>query len=110
MDLFLGVNVGLFLFKFLVSFNLNKSVKDFVEFNEWYLFEFYFGEKMGMKFYIDIMGDVIINIGVISYDKEKVGCYGINLRYFEGFKFEDVIDRFRSEINELGFNLEFGKV
>ena len=49
------------------------------------------------------------NIGVISYDKEK-GSYGINLRYPEGFKFEDAIDRFRSEINELGFNLELGKV
>ena len=66
--------------------------------------------KMGMKFHTDIMGDVTTNIGVISYDKEKAGSYGINLRYPEGFKFEDAIDRFRSEINELGFNLELGKV
>ena len=53
---------------------------------------------MGMKFHTDIMGDVTTNI-VISYDKEKAGSYGINSRYPEGFKFEDAIDRFRSEIN-----------
>ena len=110
MDPSLGVNAGLFLLKFLASLNLNKSAKDFVEFNERYLIESHFGEKMGMKFHTDIMGDVTTNIGVISYDKEKAGSYGINLRYPEGFKFEDAIDRFRSEINELGFNLELGKV
>ena len=65
---------------------------------------------MGMKFHTDIMGDVTTNIGVISYDKEKAGRYGVNLRYPEGFKFEDAIERFRSEINELGFSLELGKV
>ena len=42
--------------------------------------------------------------------KEKAGRYGVNLRYPEGFKFEDAIERFRSEINELGFSLELGKV
>ena len=35
---------------------------------------------MGMKFHTDIMGDVTTNIGVISYDKEKAGSYGINLK------------------------------
>ena len=44
MDPSLGVNAGLFLLKFL-SLNLNKSAKDFVEFNERYLFESHFGEK-----------------------------------------------------------------
>ncbi len=45
MDPSLGVNAGLFLLKFLASLNLNKSAKDFVEFNERYLFESHFGEK-----------------------------------------------------------------
>ena len=55
MDPSLGVNAGLFLLKFLASLNLNKSAKDFVEFNERYLFESHFWLKMGMKFHTDIM-------------------------------------------------------
>ena len=27
---------------------------------------------MGMKFHTDVMGDVTTNVGIITYDKEKV--------------------------------------
>lgn len=70
----------------------------FVVFSNCYLFNLDFGEKMGMKFYIDVMGDVIINIGVIIYDNENVGFFGINLCYLEGFEFEKVMDCFVNEI------------
>ena len=43
---------------------------------------------MGMKFHTDVMGDVTTNIGVITYDNENAGLFGINLRYPEGFEFE----------------------
>lgn len=36
---------------------------------------------MGMKFHTDVMGDVTTNIGVITYDNENAGLFGINLRY-----------------------------
>ncbi len=32
------------------------------------------------------MGDVTTNIGVITYDNENAGLFGINLRYPEGFE------------------------
>lgn len=63
-----------------------------------------------MKFHTDIMGDVTTNIGVIKYDNEQAGRYGINLRYPEGFEFEEAIERFTNEIKELGFSVELGKV
>ena len=110
MDPSLGVNAGLYLLKFLSTLNLNKCAKDFVEFNQRYLFDSHFGEKMGMKFHTDVMGDVTTNIGVIKYDKDNAGCYGVNLRYPEGFEFEEAINRFSDEIKELGFDLELGKV
>ncbi|HBO2457273.1 TPA: dipeptidase PepV, partial [Pseudomonas aeruginosa] len=43
MDPSLGVNAGLYLLKFLSSLNLDKSAKDFVEFNNRYLFDSHFG-------------------------------------------------------------------
>lgn len=42
--------------------------------------------------------------------KDKGGEYGINLRYPEGFEFDDAIKRFANEVNELGFELDLGKV
>lgn len=110
MDPSLGVNAGLYLLKFLSSLNLDKSAKDFVEFNNRYLFESHFGEKMGMKFHTDEMGEVTTNIGIIKYDNEQAGRYGVNLRYPQGFEFEEAIERFTNEIKDLGFNLQLGKV
>ena len=47
-----------------------------------------------MKFHTDIMGDVTTNIGVMTYDNENAGRFGVNLRYPQGFEFEEAIDRF----------------
>lgn len=110
MDPSLGVNAGLYLLKFLSSLNLDKSAKDFVEFNNRYLFDSHFGEKMGMKFHTDVMGDVTTNIGIIKYDNKEAGIYGVNLRYPQGFEFEEAVERFTNEIKDIGFSLELGKV
>ncbi|MFI9577589.1 dipeptidase PepV [Staphylococcus capitis] len=110
MDPSLGVNAGLYLLKFLSSLNLDKSAKDFVEFNNRYLFDSHFGEKMGMKFHTDVMGDVTTNIGIIKYDNKETGRYGVNLRYPQGFEFEEAVERFTNEIKDIGFSLELGKV
>lgn len=84
----IGVNAGLYLLKFLASLNLDNNAQAFVAFSNRYLFNSDFGEKMGMKFHTDVMGDVTTNIGVITYDNENAGLFGINLRYPEGFEFE----------------------
>ncbi|MFJ6458555.1 MULTISPECIES: dipeptidase PepV [Staphylococcus] len=110
MDPSLGVNAGLYLLKFLSSLNLDKSAKDFVEFNNRYLFDSHFGEKMGMKFHTDVMGDVTTNIGIIKYDNKEAGRYGVNLRYPQGFEFEEAVERFTNEIKDIGFSLELGKI
>ena len=109
MDPSIGVNAGLYLMNFLSSLDLDKTAANFVEFSNKYLFESHFGEKMGMKFHTDVMGDVTTNIGVITYDNQKGGSFGINLRYPEGFEFEEALTRFKSEINSLGFSIKLGK-
>ncbi|WP_251519756.1 dipeptidase PepV [Staphylococcus sp. Marseille-Q6910] len=109
MDPSIGVNAGLYLLNFLSALNLDKTAANFIDFSEKYLFESHFGEKMGMKYHTDTMGDVTTNIGVISYDKENAGQYGVNLRYPQGFEFEEAMDRFKNEIKQLGFTFEIGK-
>ena len=109
MDPSIGVNAGLYLLNFLSQLDLDKSATNFVDFSEKYLFNSHFGEKMGMKYHTEIMGDVTTNIGVISYDNTKGGKFGINLRYPEGFEFEEAMARFTKEIETLGFSIELGK-
>lgn len=110
MDPSIGLNAGLFLIHFLNELNLDAQAKQFTDLSERYLFESHFGEKMGMKFHTDKMGDLTTNIGIISYSSENAGEYGINLRYPEGFEFDDAIKRFTNEVNALGFELDLGKV
>ncbi|GEP84356.1 dipeptidase PepV [Staphylococcus piscifermentans] len=110
MDPSIGLNAGLFLIHFLSELNLDKQAAKFTDLSERYLFESHFGEKMGMKFHTDKMGDLTTNIGIIAYSKANGGEYGINLRYPEGFEFDDAIKRFTNEVQELGFELDLGKV
>lgn len=110
MDPSIGVNAGLYLIHFLNTLNLNSMAKRWVEFGDHYLFDSHFGEKMGMKFHTDHMGDVTTNIGTLSFDPEKGGRYGVNLRYPEGFNFEQSIEKFEAEIAQKGFGIEMGKI
>ena len=110
MDPSLGVNAGLYLLDFISTLNLNQTAREFVDFSNRYLHESHFGEKMGMKFHTDVMGDVTTNVGIISYDNKQGGRFGINLRYPQKFEFEEAIQRFTKEIKAYGFDLELGKV
>ncbi|MDK7751741.1 dipeptidase PepV [Staphylococcus sp. UMB10092B] len=109
MDPSIGVNAGLYLLHFLAQLGLDKTAENFTQFSEQYLFNSHFGEKMGMKFHTDVMGDVTTNIGIISYDNQNGGQFGINLRYPQGFEFEEAMTRFKGEIQELGFSIALGK-
>lgn len=110
MDPSIGVNAGLYLIHFLNTLNLNQSAQSWTAFGEKYLFDSHFGEKMGMKFHSDSMGDLTTNIGVIRYDLDEGGSFGINLRYPEGFDFDRAISDFTAEIQALGFDIEGLKV
>lgn len=109
MDPSKGVNAGLYLLNFLATIDLDQSAANFVNFSERYLFNSHFGEKMGMKYHTEIMGDVTTNIGIISYNNNNGGKFGINLRYPEGFEFEEAMTRFENEIQQLGFSMKLGK-
>lgn len=110
MDPSIGVNAGLYLLHFLATLNLDKTATNFVDFSEKYLFESHFGEKLGMKFHTDTMGDVTTNVGVIQYDhKDGESKFGINLRYPDGFNFDEAIQRFGKEAEALGFDITIGE-
>ncbi|MCS4485312.1 dipeptidase PepV [Staphylococcus americanisciuri] len=110
MDPSIGVNAGLFLLHFLNKLNLDQTARNWAAFSERYLYESHFGEKMGMKYHTEQMGDLTTNIGILKYDQNNAGTFGINLRYPEGFDFARAIAAFEAEIQALGFELKLGKV
>ncbi|QLK86287.1 dipeptidase PepV [Staphylococcus sp. 17KM0847] len=110
MDPSIGVNAGLYLIHFLSTLNLNQKAKDWVAFSERYLFDSHFGEKIGMQYHTEQMGDLTTNIGILKYDRDKGGIFGVNLRYPDGFDFEHAIQQFKVVIHEQGFGLDVGKV
>ncbi|UXR73167.1 dipeptidase PepV [Staphylococcus sp. IVB6238] len=110
MDPSIGVNAGLFLIHFLNTLNLDQTALNWTAFSERYLYESHFGEKLGMKYHTDQMGDLTTNIGILTYDKSQGGSFGVNLRYPEGFDFDTEIRKFKDEVKALGFELKIGKV
>ncbi|EKU50262.1 dipeptidase PepV [Staphylococcus massiliensis] len=110
MDPSIGVNAGLHLMHFLSGLNLDQTALNMVNFSEKYLYQSDFGEKMGMKFHSEVMGDVTTNIGTMQYDKNKKARFGVNLRFPEGFDFDAAIKQFEDEIKPLGYAIEVKKV
>ncbi|MFC6117175.1 dipeptidase PepV [Macrococcoides bohemicum] len=106
MEPFKGVNAGLYLVNFLNTLDLDKKAKSFVNFGDTYLFDSHFGEKLGMTYETEEMGQLTTNYGVISYTDVDGGHYGVNLRYPNGFDFDTEIKKFEEQIAKDGFEIE----
>lgn len=109
MDPSQGINAGLLLIQFLNNLNLDKYANSYVKFANDYLVNSPNGEKMGMKFATEEMGEVTTNTGIMSYTDVDGGQFGINLRYPEGFNFEQSLTRFTEEIADRGFEIDMDK-
>ena len=62
---------------------------------------------MGMKFATEEMGEVTTNTGIMSYTDVDGGQFGINLRYPEGFNFDQSMSRFSEEVKEKASKLKW---
>ena len=105
MDPSLGVNAGLYLLDFISTLNLNQTAREFVDFSNRYLHESHFGEKMGMKFHTDVMGDVTTNVGIISYDNKQGGRFGINLRYPQNLSLKKQYNDLQKKLKHMDLTL-----
>ena len=76
-----GVNAGLWLVKFLENEQLDPQANAFVRFVSQYFYEDTRGRRLGVAHTNEELGDLTINVGVLSYTNEYGGKIGINLRY-----------------------------
>lgn len=76
-----GVNAGLWLAKFLADETLDPQANEFVRFVSQYFYGDTRGKQLGVAHTNEELGDLTINVGVLSYTSEHGGKMGINLRY-----------------------------
>ena len=71
-----------------------------------YFFQDSRGKKLGIDSSDDISGELTINVGKMSYDREKGGRFGLNLRYPVTNNMEKTKEVNRSCFSQSDFQLE----
>jgi succinyl-diaminopimelate desuccinylase len=76
-----GKNAGLLLVQFLANEAMNSRAKMFIDFAHRYFCGDSRGKKLGVAHMNEELGDLTINVGIMSYTDEQGGKLGLNLRY-----------------------------
>jgi succinyl-diaminopimelate desuccinylase len=100
-----GVNAGLKLVQYLHNFSFDSNGSGFLMFAQKYLLDDSRGQSLEVAFSDDITGDLTINVGILSFDKEEGGTLGLNIRYPVTHKIEDTIEVLKNKSSDFGFSI-----
>lgn len=100
-----GKNAGLLLANFLSSFELDSLGKLFVSSAVDFFFGDSRGRKLGVQYEDDITGELTINVGVMSYNEQDGGRFGLNMRYPVTFKLNDGMKTLTEVANQAEFTI-----
>lgn len=101
-----GKNAGLILAKFLSGLELDKQAAAFIQFVSAYFYQDSRGHALGIAYSDDITGDLTINVGKLSYDFEKGGRLGLNMRYPVTTNLEETIANLEEKLTVEGFKID----
>lgn len=90
MEPYKGVNAGLELIHFLLSVEQWLFIEDWMKWADKYLYQDYYGEKLGIRFEDDISGFLTVNTGVLSMIENKI-TIKINIRYPVTDSLDDIL-------------------
>lgn len=88
-----GVNAGTYLAKFLQQFDFNGDAKHFIDFLASDLHDDSRATKIGANHVDDVMGEVTMNIGIMSFDARKGGTINTNFRYPKGTSDQEILSQ-----------------
>ncbi|MCR6107651.1 dipeptidase PepV [Salipaludibacillus agaradhaerens] len=86
-----GRNAALAGAAFLTKISLKEEEKTFFQFLNQLFYDDYLGERLGISYTDDELGAVTINIGTLSYERDKGIRVGINLRYPSGADYQTIM-------------------
>lgn len=99
-----GKNAGIFMAQFLNEFQLDESGAKFVKTVSRF-FNQSRGEVFDIQYTDDVSGDLTINVGIMSYQKETGGKIGCTMRYPVTFDIEKGKAKIEALVKEIGFQL-----
>lgn len=100
-----GKNAICQLIMFLNTLNTTKGdASDFISFLAENIGMEFYGQSLGVGLHDEISGKLILNVGVIDFDK-KQGTVEINIRYPIRFTCDDVMNRIRERTSEAGIEV-----
>lgn len=94
-----GVNAATTLAAFLSRYDFGDA-NAFLHFLGQELHEDFYGERLGIALHDDVMGDVSVNPGIITYDG-KEGRIQINLRHPRGTTAEELVAKLRARYGDI---------
>lgn len=76
-----GKNAGIYLAHFLANLPLDGRSQPFVRFVSTAFFGDTRGQKLNLAYRDEPSGELTVNVGVLSYEREQGGTIGLNIRY-----------------------------
>ncbi|MBT2692955.1 dipeptidase PepV [Bacillus sp. ISL-55] len=101
-----GKNAGLYMAGFLSELNLDGNSEKFFQFVAKYLGKDSRGKELGVAYTDDITGDLTINVGKLSYSKDKGGRAGLNMRYPVTTNLEKTKETLNGVLESEGLSIE----
>lgn len=100
-----GKNAGLLLANFLSTIKLDRKGKDFVEAAVRFFFGDSRGRALGVQHKDEMMGDLTINVGILTYNDEDGGRFGLNMRYPVSFLLNEGMQKIMDITEKSGFEV-----
>lgn len=99
-----GKNAGLLLASFLYTLKLDRRGREFVKAAVHFFFGDSRGRALGVQHEDEITGELTINVGIMTYNEEDGGRFGLNMRYPATFPFEKGIQDIASAASSAHFD------
>lgn len=97
-----GVNAGTYMAKFLSQFNFEGAAKNFIRFIADKLHDDSRATKIGAAHVDDVMGDLTINVGIMTFNEKDGGLVNTNFRYPKGTSDQEILDRLQTVAEKFG--------
>jgi succinyl-diaminopimelate desuccinylase len=100
-----GINAGFKLIDFLARFDFDIDAKQFLQFGHSYFVDDSRGHSLEIASSDAITGDLTINVGMLSYEQNKGGTFGLNIRYPVTHDIDSTIHTIKGKAEEYRFRV-----
>jgi succinyl-diaminopimelate desuccinylase len=98
-----GVNAGSRLIQFLAMLDFDHQASQFLQVGATYFAEDSRGHSLGISSSDEISGELTMNVGTISYEREQGGSFGLNIRYPVTLNSDHTVSAIKGKLKPYGF-------